>query len=80
MFSNPIEMIQFFSECKNPKDLAISMLEQQAQMNPTAANILSLVKSGNIQGVENSIREMVNSQGGDFDKEFNTFKKTWGFK
>lgn len=78
MFSNPFEMIQFIKGCKNPKDIAINMLEQQAQINPNAAQILSLVKQGNSKGVEDSVRQMVSSQGKNFDEEFNAFKKTFG--
>lgn len=80
MFSNPFEMIQFFRGCKNPKAAALNLLEQQSQINPNAAQILNLVKQGNTKEMEESVRQMVNSQGGNFDKEFNAFKKTWGFK
>ena len=39
-----------------------------------------LAKANNVSGIENFVRNYVNSQGGDFDKDFNAFKQMLGVK
>lgn len=64
----------------NPQQLIMGMLQQKANQNPMFANILNLVQAGDTQGVENIVRNMFTEKGMDFDKEFNSFKRTFGFK
>ena len=64
----------------NPQQLVMGMLQQKANQNPMFANILNLVQAGDTQGVENIVRNMFTEKGMDFDKEFNSFKRTFGFK
>lgn len=60
----------------NPMEkLVMNMLEQRAQQNPMCAQLLSLVKAGDNQGVEQMVRGFVESQGKDYNKEFNAFMK-----
>ena len=57
----------------NPKQMALQMLEQQAQVNPMFAQLLTLARNNDSQGIENMVRGFLESQGVDYDKEFNSF-------
>ena len=54
------------------------MIQQRANENPLFANILSLAQNGNTAEIENIVRNMAKERGIDFDKEFNSFKQTFG--
>lgn len=62
----------------NPQQMAMNMLQQNAQGNPIFANILSLAQNGNTQEIENIVRNMARERGIDFDKEFNSFRQMFG--
>lgn len=62
----------------NPQQLVMGMLQQRANENPLFANILSLAQNGNTAEIENIVRNMAKERGIDFDKEFNSFKQTFG--
>ena len=53
--------------------MALQMLEQQAQVNPMFAQLLTLARNNDSQGIENMVRGFLESQGVDYDKEFNSF-------
>lgn len=46
---------------------------------PMGKNLLSLVKNGNSQGIEEIARNMSLQKGIDFDKEFTAFKQMLGY-
>ena len=56
------------------------MLEQNADSNPVINNLLNLVKEGKTNEIEDIARNIFKEQGKDFDKEFNSFKQSLGFK
>ena len=58
--------------------MVMNMLAQRAGQDPMFANILNLVQSGDSQGVETIVRNLAKEKGMDFDKEFNSFKRTFG--
>ena len=62
----------------NPQQMVMNMLAQRAGQDPMFANILNLVQSGDSQGVETIVRNLAKEKGMDFDKEFNSFKRTFG--
>ena len=62
----------------NPQQMIMNMLAQRAGQDPMFANILNLVQSGDSQGVETIVRNLAKEKGMDFDKEFNSFKRTFG--
>lgn len=72
---NPLELIK---NGQNPQQLVMSMLEQSSQGNPMMANLINLVKQGNTTQIEQIARNLVASRGGDFDKEFASFKQMLG--
>lgn len=60
----------------NPQEMVMSMLKQTAQTgNPMATNLINLINSGDMQGVERLARNVARERGIDFDKEFNSFKQ-----
>lgn len=63
----------------NPQQMVMSMLEQNAnQGNVIAANLMQLAKQGNTREIEQIARNIAKEKGIDFDKEFNSFKQTFG--
>ena len=77
---NPMQLIQMIKNGGNPQQLALSMLEQNASSNPVINNLLNLAKEGKTDEIEDIARNMFKEQGKDFDKEFNSFKQSLGFK
>ena len=75
--SNINEFMQM-ARTGNPQQLVMGMLQQRAQENPMFANILSLAQNGNTNEIENIVRNMAKERGIDFDKEFNSFRQTFG--
>ena len=77
---NPNELIQMIRSGSNPQQLMLSVLEQRAQSNPVYANLMQLAKENKTAEIEQFARNLAQSQGIDFDKEFNAFRQRLGFK
>ena len=77
---NPMELIQMIKNGSNPQHLMLSILEQKAQGNPVYENLMKLAKENKTAEIEQFARNLAQSQGLDFDKEFNAFRKTLGLK
>ena len=75
---NPIQLIQMIRQGRNPQQLLISILEGQASTNPVSANLLALAQQNDGKAIEKFARNFFQSQGLDFDKEFNAFKQNMG--
>lgn len=75
-----MQLIQMIKNGGNLQQLALSMLEQNAGSNPVINNLLNLAKEGKTDEIEDIARNMFKEQGKDFDKEFNSFKQSLGFK
>ena len=73
-----IQLLQMIQKGANPQQLVISMLEQQSANNPMIGNLLNLAKKNDNQGIEQVARNIMSSQGKDFEKEFNDFKNILG--
>ena len=74
----PTSMMDFMRMVKNgnPQEMVMGMLKQTAQTgNPMATNLINLINSGDMQGVERLARNVARERGIDFDKEFNSFKQ-----
>lgn len=63
---------------KNPQQLAMNLLQQNAGSNPMLANLLSLAQQGKTADIETIVRNLCKEKGVDFDKEFMSFKKLLG--
>ena len=75
---NPIQLIQMIKSGKNPQQLLIGILQNQAQQNPMYKNFLYLIQNNRANEIEPIVRANFQKNGLDFDKEFNSFKKTLG--
>lgn len=77
---NPLMLIQMIKQGQNPQQLLMSILEGGANTNPINSNLLDMVKNNRTADIEAFARNYFESQGKDFDTEFNAFKKTYGLK
>ena len=75
---NPIQLIQMIRQGRNPQQLLLSILEGEAKNNPMGANLLALAQRNDGRAIEQFARNFFESQGLDFDKEFNAFRKQMG--
>lgn len=78
MPTNPMFLIQMLKNGANPQQLALSMLQQQANKNPMMSNLLQLAQNGKGMEIEQIARNIMKEKGLDFDKEFNSFKNNLG--
>lgn len=69
----PMQLLQMLRGGGNPQQLVMNMLQQSAGSNPMVANLLSMAQQGNGAGIEQVARNLLSSQGYDFDKEFSSF-------
>lgn len=65
---------------KNPQEVVLNVISGPMSQTPVGANLIELAKQGKGAEIEQIARNMVASRGKDFDKEFNAFKKQWGFE
>lgn len=72
------QMMQMIKNGGNPQQMVMNMLNQQAQNNPMMGNLLEMAKNGNGAGIEKIARNLLQSQGYDFDKEFKQFTSSFG--
>ena len=77
---NPMALIQMIKQGKNPQQLMMSVLEGSANSSPIGANLLQLARNNDTQGLEKFARNIFQSRGLDYDKEFNFLKQTLGIK
>lgn len=75
---NPMELIAMIKNGQNPQQLMMSVLDKQAQNNPIYSNLKTMAKEGRTKDIERFARNMAESQGLDFDKEFNAFRRKFG--
>ena len=76
----PMLLIQMIKNGSNPQQLMLSVLEGQMSNTPMGQNLLTLAKGNQTQGIEQIARNICQQRGMDYDKEFNAFKNTLGFK
>lgn len=74
---NPFQIIQMMKGGSNPQQLMLNLLQQNTN-NPLMANLMQMAQSNDEKGIETFARNIMKQRGLDFDKEFNTFRKTLG--
>ena len=75
------QLNQFITMMKNgqsPERLVMNMLETQMKGTPMGDNLINLARQGNTAEIEKIARNLVAQRGGDFDREFLTFKRQLG--
>lgn len=75
---NPMQLVQMIKNGQNPQQLMMSVLQQRSQGNPLYENLYNLAGKGKTGDIESIVRTIFKEKGLDFDKEFNSFKKTLG--
>lgn len=77
---NPNVLIQMIKNGSNPQQLLLNILEGKAQENPIYQNLMVMAKQNKTADIEKFARNLVESQGLNFDKEFNAFRQRLGLK
>lgn len=76
------QMSWFMNQLKlgyRPEQITLNLLESQMRGSPMGDNLIKLAREGNTAEIEKIARNLSAQQGVDFDKEFNAFKKQFGF-
>lgn len=69
--NNPLDILKLLNNKTSPKDLAINMMEQNA--NPLVKSLIEKAKNGKTDEVELFARNLCKEKGLDFDKEIQNF-------
>ena len=77
---NPMQLIQMIRQGQNPQQLLMQIMEGNMKGTPIGDNLLQMMKNNDSKGIEQFARNLVAQRGGDFDREFNAFKQSLGFK
>lgn len=75
---NIFQMMQMIKGSKNPQAFALNMLEQQAGNNPLFSNLLNLARQGKTADIQTIVENMCKERGVDFNKEFSSFRSSFG--
>lgn len=75
---NPMQIIAMIKNGQNPQQLVLSMLENQMGGTPMGNNLLQMARNGQSDDIEKFARNLFESRGLNFDKEFNSFKSQMG--
>lgn len=78
MNMNMAQIIQMIKSGQNPQQLVLTMLQSQMGNNPVYQNLFSLAQQNRTGDIENVVRNLYKTNGADFDKEFNAFRKNFG--
>lgn len=74
----PADLIQMIKAGQNPQQLVLNILQSRMSNTPLGQNLLSLAQTGDTNQIEQFARNYVQSQGRNFDQEFNAFKQQLG--
>ena len=74
---DPTALIQAIKNGQNPQQLLMSILQDNSS-TPMGANLLKLVKEGDVKQIEQIARNVAQQRGVDYDKEFPAFVKNFG--
>ena len=77
---DPRELITMIRQGANPEQLMMSVLEARMRGTPLGDNLINLARNGQTGEIEKIARNLATQQGVDYDKEFEAFKRTMGFK
>lgn len=75
---DPMQLIMMIKNGQNPQQLMLTILDQNASMNPMYKNLKTLAEQNKTQDIERIARNLAKERGLDFDKEFNSFKQRLG--
>lgn len=72
------QIIQMIREGKNPQQVVLNILEEQASGTPLGENLLYLARNNRTQEIEQIVRNLAQAQGLDYDTEFKAFRQRLG--
>ena len=75
---NPMQLIQMIKGGQNPQQLMLGILQNQMGNTPMGQNLLGMVRNGQTNQIEQFARNLYQSRGMDFEKEFNAFRQQFG--
>lgn len=76
--NNPLQFVQMM---RNPQAMMQSIMNNsQIMSNPMNKNAIELAQKQDVDGLYKLARNMCQTQGRDFDKEFSQFKNNLGIK
>jgi hypothetical protein len=77
---NPMLLIQAIKNGQNPQQLMLNILQNNMSSSPMSANLYELAKKGDTAEIERIARNIAQTRGIDFDKEFPSFVESLGLK
>lgn len=80
MSLNPSQIIQAIRSGQNPQQIMIGLLQSNMGSSPIGQNLISLAQSGDTKSIEQFARNLMASNGRDFDTEFQAFKQQMGLE
>lgn len=78
MTMNLNQILNLIKSGYNPQQIVLNMMENNMRGTPLGDNLIQLAKQGNTAEIEKIARNIVTQRGGDFDKDFSTFKQQLG--
>ena len=75
---NYLEIVQMIRSGRNPQEIAMSFLERNYSNTPLGNNLIAMAKRKDSAGIEQVVRNIAQSRGIDFDKEFTAFRQLLG--
>lgn len=77
---NPSQIIQAIRSGQNPQQIMIGLLQSNMGSSPIGQNLISLAQNGDTKSIEQFARNLMASNGRDFDTEFQAFKQQMGLE
>ena len=75
---NYLQILQMIKSGRNPQEIAMSFLQTNYGNTPLGNNLIEMAKRKDSAGIEQVVRNIAQSRGIDFDKEFTTFRQLLG--
>ena len=75
---NPDMLVQAIKNGQNPQQLLLNVLQNNMSYSPVGANLYELARTGQTAEIEKIVRNIAQSRGVDFDKEFPRFVESLG--
>ena len=77
---DPMLLVQAIKNGQNPQQLMLNILQNNMSSSPIHANLYQLARNGNTAEIEKIARNIAAQQGVDYDREFEAFKNSFGFR
>lgn len=75
---NPDMLVQAIKNGQNPQQLLLNILQNNMSSSPVGANLYELARTGQTAEIEKIVRNIAQSRGIDYDREFPRFVASLG--